>query len=149
MNICTVALTLELFYYCNNYQHYYTHYYCKLQGLHFFFIIEFLVVVEHQTERKSFSASAHPGLTGHIDATYSNKELNHELDNQDQQALNTSITRQVAVCMSAVQKPLSTWQQVTKQQLSQGRDIADNYEAFVVIHKGNWPVVQKWKTDFN
>lgn len=70
------------------------------------------------------------GLTGPVLVFFfkphSNKELNHELDKQVQQPLHMSITRQVAVCMTAVPKPLSSRQQVAEQQLSQGRGTADN-----------------------
>lgn len=59
-----------------------------------------------------------------IDASYSDKELNYESDSQAQQPVHMSITTQMAVCMTTVQKAPSNCQLVTK--LSHAREIADN-----------------------
>lgn len=88
-----------------------------------------------------------------IDASYSNKELNHESDSQDQQPLHMSITKRMAVCMTAVQTPLSNCQPVTKQatvtRKRYGWQLGScRWHSVPIIHIWNWPVVQNGRIYF-
>lgn len=87
-------------------------------------------------------------------AFYSNKELNHESDSQDQHPLHMSITRQMAVCMTIVQKPLSNCQKVTKQAIVTRKEYSWQLgswycHSLAIIHIWNWPVGQNGRTNFN
>lgn len=95
----------------------------------------------------AISVSVQVGLTGPVLGFYSNMELNHESDSQDQQPLHMSIRRQMAVCMTAVQKSLSDCQLVTKQATVTKKKCSwqlgsCHCHSLAIIHIWNWPVVQ-------